>query len=69
MTWLLILFGMAGPVIVGEFASEEACNNGGVDYLAMLMHEHGDDPLYRVPAIGCVGGPDDLPRAADGQHI
>jgi hypothetical protein len=69
MTWLLIVFGMAGPALVGEFATEEECDQGAQKIFAMLHEEHKGDDKFKVPPIACAGIPDAFPEPGSGQRI
>lgn len=69
MTWLLLIFGMAGPAIVGEFATEDDCDMAATEFMAVLHNEHKEDGKFHAPPIACVGIPDAFPGPADGKRI
>jgi len=69
MTWLLIVFAMAGPVLAGEFKDEEACDKAATEFIAILKHEHESDDKWKPPMIACAGIPDAFPEPAEGHRI
>jgi hypothetical protein len=69
MTWLLIVFGMAGPALVGEFATEEACDKGAREFVGHMAAEHQNDAKWKPPMIACAGVPDAFPEPGYGHRI
>jgi hypothetical protein len=69
MTWLLFVFGVLGPAIVGTYDDEKACYQAANEYAVMLMHENLNDPKWRPPPLACVGVEDPPPHASDGERI
>jgi hypothetical protein len=68
VTWLLIVFGMAGPAMVGQYDDDDACYRAAQDYLVQLMQEHKGSDQWHPPAVTCVGVPDQL-EPTDGKRI
>jgi hypothetical protein len=69
MTWLLFVFGMAGPALVGEYPDEAACDKAAHALIAMLKEEHKGDYKYKTPAMACVGLQDAVTGPSDGKRI
>lgn len=63
MIYLLILRAMLGPAIVGEFATEQECEQAAGQYMAMLIEQRSDEK-HNVK-IGCVGFPIHVPTTRD----
>ena len=69
MTWLLIVFGMAGPALVGVYDGEGACDKAASEFFTALRHEHEGDDKWKPPMIACAGIPDAFPEPSHGHRI
>ena len=60
MTFLLVLQGVLGFVMLGEYSTEQECQEGAVQYMALLAEQKSSDK--HNPKMICIGIPEQMPQ-------
>ncbi len=61
MTFYLVLKIALGLSIIGTYDSDKACQEAGVQYMAMLIAQKNDDRKDHGASMRCIGYPHAMP--------